>query len=867
MTKHSGDNESTMRIAIVTAHYPPNFISGGTLIPQRIADGLAKRNHEVFVFAGLASPETPELVVDDEIAESGVKIRWVTSTHFTTWGSKLNFHNPGVEPLFVDFLAETNPDVVHFHSMQGLGGSLVSLAKATGAATAVTMHDQWWWCARQFLVNRQLQPCNSVPTCGICPCEVDNRWLVDRNDQLIINLRAADLVLAPSAAMVDQMAANGVDPTKIRLDENPAPATVEQAGRRHIGEATVRFVYAGGPHPLKGGQVAALAAQRLAKVPHWSLDMYGFDDGPVIDGLPDGPLRLTDIPNVQVHPRFSPDQVGAVLGNYDVLVMPSLAFESFSILTREALAAGCAIITGNNPGPCDVVTNDVNGLVVERGSVPDLAAAMQSLIEDRQKLRQLRGNVDTVQVRSVDEQIDGLEQMFGELARNRVGGAHVSKPIQRVLLASGIGGAPLRYRGQLPQEALLSVGIHMDVHHFRDVQVLNKAATADAVVLYRVPANQQIMDVISIVHGRDEPVPILFDVDDLIVDPTLAADLNPLLEEVGADLDDYWRGVRRYRTTLESCDGYIGSTKVLCDRIHELTGMPVFRFANGVGKETARISEIAFQKHRSPGPTRIGYFSGTNTHNHDWAAIEPTIVRILRDRPDTQLWLGGMLEVGPALAAFGKRIRRLPMMPWQRLPFALRDIDINLAPLVPGVIFNESKSAIKYLEAALVGTPTVATPTQPFREAITDGVTGLLADTPSSWYEKIHQLVDDVWARRQMGQAARQAVLMELSPGRQAHRYAEILVQARDVVARSGHRKPSPGWVPEIGFEPWMLAAVEAYDAGMRSGYDGDRTVGRILRDYRENAVTTLRQQGAGPTARKAASVMARAAAKVLRRK
>ena len=41
-----------MRILTVSAHYPPNFVSGGTLQPQGIARGLAARGHESHVFAG-----------------------------------------------------------------------------------------------------------------------------------------------------------------------------------------------------------------------------------------------------------------------------------------------------------------------------------------------------------------------------------------------------------------------------------------------------------------------------------------------------------------------------------------------------------------------------------------------------------------------------------------------------------------------------------------------------------------------------------------------------------------------------------------------------------------------------------------------
>ena len=78
----------------------------------------------------------------------------------------------------------------------------------------------------------------------------------------------------------------------------------------------------------------------------------------------------------------------------------------------------------------------------------------------------------------------------------------------------------------------------------------------------------------------------------------------------------------------------------------------------------------------------------------------------------------------------------MPFVPWLELPGVLRDLDVNLAPLAPSSRFNEAKSAIKWLEAALVETPTVATPTGPFREAIEDGGTGLLATTPDEWVRR-----------------------------------------------------------------------------------------------------------------------------------
>ena len=66
-------------------------------------------------------------------------------------------------------------------------------------------------------------------------------------------------------------------------------------------------------------------------------------------------------------------------------------------------------------------------------------------------------------------------------------------------------------------------------------------------------------------------------------------------------------------------------------------------------------------------------------------------------------------------------------MAWQGLPNIVAQIDINLAPLELDNPFCQAKSEIKFTEAALVGVPTVASPTQAFVYAMRDGEDGLLA--------------------------------------------------------------------------------------------------------------------------------------------
>ena len=97
---------------------------------------------------------------------------------------------------------------------------VIEAAKAAGIPVVLTMHDFWWSCARQFLADRTYRPCSLVVDAGVCACEVDHRWLGLRNARLKEALAHVDVVLCPSKSAAAVMAANGVDPAKLRVDEN-----------------------------------------------------------------------------------------------------------------------------------------------------------------------------------------------------------------------------------------------------------------------------------------------------------------------------------------------------------------------------------------------------------------------------------------------------------------------------------------------------------------------------------------------------------------------------------------------------------------------------------------------------------------------
>ena len=73
-------------------------------------------------------------------------------------------------------------------------------------------------------------------------------------------------------------------------------------------------------------------------------------------------------------------------------------------------------------------------------------------------------------------------------------------------------------------------------------------------------------------------------------------------------------------------------------------------------------------------------------------------------------------------------------------------------------IFNQAKSEIKWLEAALVAVPTIASNVGGFSEMIEDNKTGVLVEK-NQWFEKLESLILQPEKRQRIAISAYEYVL------------------------------------------------------------------------------------------------------------
>ena len=305
-----------------------------------------------------------------------------------------------------------------------------------------------------------------------------------------------------------------------------------------------------------------------------------------------------------------------------------------------------------------------------------------------------------------------------------------------------------RYRAYNMIQALQASGDWISAAYFSlsDIDRIEPVIrTANTLVICRMRYSAQLSHLIT--RAKDRGCRVLFDVDDLVFDPQyvhLVLDtLDAPIDEAGLDL--WFASIGRIGTTLRLCDGVIVTNEYLAERVRRFADREIHVIPNFLNREQTTLSERIFTAKKKDGFARsqqlhVGYFSGTPTHNKDFEIAAGAIARLMRRDPRITLRVVGHLELKSQLADFSSRIEFHPFQDFLNLQRLVGSTEINLVPLQDN-LFTNCKSELKYFEAGIVGTVTIASPTFTYRSAINDGENGFLANN-QDWDEKLSLLLE-----------------------------------------------------------------------------------------------------------------------------
>ena len=360
-----------LRMLSVNIFYHPRSFGGATIVAENVNRSLHEQ-HGVDVRVFTALPESvarPYALHRYEVDGIGVfGMGLPEGIHDEAAG----FDNPAAVRCFGEVLDAVQPDVVHFHCVQGIGVGAVDLCRERGVPYAITLHDAWWLCGRQFMIDREGRYCGQTKIdadiCGAC---VENRKRnVERTRRARAALGGAALLMTPSRFFADFHIANGFPDVQVNKNGITKPASTARVRR----EGRVRVGYVGGNTPIKGFHLVRKVFTELGDIP---ATLVLVDNTLNLGFSSYGPDAIQGIRHVEVVPAYTTETIDAFFADIDVLLFPTQWKESFGLTVREAIARNVWVIATDAGGVVEDIEPGRNGTIIPFGDDgTSLAAAV-----------------------------------------------------------------------------------------------------------------------------------------------------------------------------------------------------------------------------------------------------------------------------------------------------------------------------------------------------------------------------------------------------------------------------------------------------------------------------------------------------------
>lgn len=368
----------------------------------------------------------------------------------------------GDRRVYERFLDRIQPEVIHIHTLMGLHREFIFAASDRGIRTVFTSHDYFGLCPKvTFYRNGTIcsdgRDCTSCAACNQTALSVSKvrilqspvyrmlknsfvvKWLRKRHRNSFHSTQQDEIVMVKDAqteglaenylqlrayylSMLERMDLihfnSTVSEEIYRQYCKPKDSTVLTISHRDIGDfrretrrtssPKLRMLCLAPAKPYKGFTVIKKALDELWASGYRQFELTFFSA--VQDVSPYMVVRENG---------FARQELQEIFANADILLAPSVWYETFGFTVLEALSFGVPVIVSDRVGAKDIVAE--GGLVIEAGSVEALKDAVVSLTPE--KIADLREKVrDTVRIKDWNTFVKENDALYrGEQAKSREG--------------------------------------------------------------------------------------------------------------------------------------------------------------------------------------------------------------------------------------------------------------------------------------------------------------------------------------------------------------------------------------------------------------------------------------------------------------
>jgi glycosyltransferase involved in cell wall biosynthesis len=406
-----------MKVCIVSEFFPPRILGGGEYAAYNIGRGLAAFGHEVNVLTShphslLPHDSSRDLPIH-EFKDGmnihrilGVKTLRFKFIDLTAFCRHEFFFIHSLLTLLI-FFSRTKPDIIHAMNIESIPPSVLA-ARICGIPVVVTVNSSAVKCLKGDRLDLNGNVCNIK--CGIFVSKncMLTQFFSLRSWRGLLFLEAflwwsmikffirhSNKIIAISRFIRNSLIQDGFQAEKIRLtpeffDPNFGKSQShiegdEKAFNRYSDNKIV--LYPGAVFDSRKGSDVLLEAipMVLRRVPNTKFVITGI----VPDEQREEIMKRNLHDSVIFVGLVSREKLPLIYEQADLVVCPSVVPEAFGLVILEAMSMKKPVVASRIGGIPDIISNEVNGLLVTPSDPNDLAKAIIRLLTDEQLAKRL----------------------------------------------------------------------------------------------------------------------------------------------------------------------------------------------------------------------------------------------------------------------------------------------------------------------------------------------------------------------------------------------------------------------------------------------------------------------------------------------
>jgi glycosyltransferase involved in cell wall biosynthesis len=445
-----------MRVLLIVHQFFPEHAAGTEVLTLELARGLLRKGHRVEILTGALCAR--ELVTTPP---------WLTETtydgitvHRLSYGEAacpdpvaVHSSAPARVELVKRVVSRMAPEIVHINHFLGLSSEIIPAIRMLRIPVVYTATDYWAICPECTLLHSFDGKVCDGPDGGLDCIRCSVSWfsrrpasvawiakslaatalfrshgtmrqvhsLTRRSQAVAAHVNASSVIISATKFLGDMLVRNGIDAGLVRII--PYGVDIGNVARRRTvpsrftAAAPLRLAFIGNMAELKGPHIILDALAALGdRAREISLHLYG-------KGNPENPYwreiraKVERLGGIAVLTgTFPHNQIGEIMTDHHLVIVPSLWYESTPLVLCSALAAGIPALVSRLGGMMEIVEEGINGMSFPAGDAGELRGVLLRLLDAPELLTRLHRTI-VARRRFTADYVDDIESVYFEIQK------------------------------------------------------------------------------------------------------------------------------------------------------------------------------------------------------------------------------------------------------------------------------------------------------------------------------------------------------------------------------------------------------------------------------------------------------------------